>query len=80
VFSTIVFMSLVASHVFLGTPLGARARAGTALGTAGVARLVSTVAEGHRWTPPGVAGMALAIAGSVLVRRQPRAKAARGNR
>ncbi|HEX2137372.1 MAG TPA: DMT family transporter [Microvirga sp.] len=36
-----------------------------------VALAISTAAEGYVWTPPAVAGVALALAGNVLVLRRP---------
>jgi drug/metabolite transporter (DMT)-like permease len=83
---SLVYLALLGSVVAFGAYLTLVQRVGAGpasyVGVAStvVALLVSTVAEGRRWTPPGVAGMALAIAGNVLVLRQPRAKAARGDR
>lgn len=45
-----------------------------------VALAISSVMEGYRWTAPAVVGLALVMAGNVLVFRKPRAGAASATR
>jgi drug/metabolite transporter (DMT)-like permease len=66
-----VFGSVVAfvSYLTLLQRIGAGRAGYTTAVIPVVAMVASTFFEGYRWTPPAVAGMALVLAGTVLVLR-----------
>jgi len=69
-----VFGSIVAflAYLTLLKKAGAGPASYTSVVTPVVAMLFSTLFEGYRWSLPGVIGVALAVAGNVLVLRAPR--------
>ena len=69
-----VFGSIVAflAYLTLLKKAGAGPASYTSVVTPVVAMLFSTLLEGYRWSLPGVIGVALAVAGNVLVLRAPR--------
>jgi drug/metabolite transporter (DMT)-like permease len=69
-----VFGSVAAflAYLTLLKKVGAGPASYTAVVTPVIAMLLSTLLEGYRWTLPGVVGVALAVAGNVLVLRKPR--------
>lgn len=68
------FGSIVAflTYLTLLKKVGAGPASYVGVTTPVVAMLFSTFLEGYRWTLPGVVGVALAVAGNVLVLRTPR--------
>ena len=68
-----VFGSVVAflTYLTLLKHVGAGPASYVGVTTPVVAMLLSTVLEGYRWSVPGVIGVALAVAGNVLVLRTP---------
>jgi drug/metabolite transporter (DMT)-like permease len=73
-----VFGSVVAflAYLTLLKRVGAGPASYVGVTTPVVAMLFSTFLEGYRWTLPGVVGVALAVAGNILVLRAPRSRAA----
>jgi len=71
-----VFGSIVAflTYLTLLKQIGAGPASYIGVTTPVVAMLFSTVLEGYRWTLPGMVGVALAMAGNVLVLRAPRSR------
>jgi len=75
--SSLLYLSVFGSIVAFGAYLRLMAligpeRAGySAMMTPVVALLLSTLFEGYRWSPAAVAGLALIVAGNVLVLRRP---------
>ena len=71
-----VFGSIVAflTYLTLLKQVGAGPASYVGVTTPVAAMLFSTVLEGYRWTLPGMAGVALAVAGNVLVLRAPRSR------
>ena len=75
-----LFGSVVAflAYLTLLKKAGAGPASYTSVVTPVVAMLFSTLLEGYRWSLPGVIGVALAVAGNVLVLRAPRPPHRRG--
>ena len=71
-----VFGSIVAflTYLTLLKQVGAGPASYVGVTTPVVAMLFSTVVEGYRWTLPSMVGVALAVAGNVLVLRAPRSR------
>ena len=71
-----VFGSIVAflTYLTLLKQVGAGPASYVGVTTPVAAMLFSTVLEGYRWTLPGMVGVALAVAGNVLVLRAPRSR------
>ena len=71
-----VFGSIVAflTYLTLLKQVGAGPASYVGVTTPVAAMLFSTVLEGYRWTVPGMVGVALAVAGNVLVLRAPRSR------
>jgi len=71
-----VFGSIVAflTYLTLLKQVGAGPASYVGVTTPVAAMLFSTVLEGYRWTLPGMVGVALAMAGNVLVLRAPRSR------